>query len=111
LNTRDIANQMIVTQLSTWYYDDEQLLHSYSSLKEALDKNPDFSGKVNYAADIELIGDVLNFNNRKLVIDLNGHTLSCNRSRLLGVYFGSDITIQNGTIYAPRIHVPTRFYV
>ena len=80
-------------------------------LKEALDKNPDFSGKVNYAADIELTGDVLNFNNRKLVIDLNGHTLSCNRSRLLGVYFGSDITIQNGTIYAPRIHVPTRFYV
>lgn len=61
LNTRDIANQMIVTQLSTWYYDNDEVLHTYSSLREALNANLDFQGKINYAADVELTGSVLNF--------------------------------------------------
>lgn len=107
LNTRDIANQMIVTQLSTWYYDNDEILHTYSSLREALNANLDFQGKINYAADVELTGSVLNFQRRKLIIDLNGHTITCSRRGLLGVYFGADITIQNGTIYAPRISADT----
>lgn len=103
LNTRDIANQMIVTEVSTWYYDANEVLHAYSTLGEALTINQDFSGKINYAADMVLTGSALDLSSRNLVIDLNGHSISCERPGLIIVQQGSNITIQNGTIYAPKI--------
>lgn len=52
---------------------------------------------------MSLTGEALELKGRKLTIDLQGHSLSCNRASLIKLSFGSDLTIQNGTIYVPRI--------
>lgn len=103
LNTRDIIGQMIVTQLSTWYYDTNEVLHAYSSLRSALAANPTFEGKVNYAQDVNLTSGSLQISQRKITVDLNGHSLSCSRSSLVTLAFGGELTIQNGTIYLPKV--------
>lgn len=70
MNTRDIIGQMVVSQLSTWYYTEDEQLHVYQTLTEALAANEDFSGKVNYIEDVKLTGDALELKGRKLTIDL-----------------------------------------
>lgn len=70
MNTRDIIGQMVVSQLSTWYYTEDEQLLVYQTLTEALAANEDFSGKVNYIEDVKLTGDALELKGRKLTIDL-----------------------------------------
>lgn len=50
-----------------------------------------------------LTGEAIELKGRRLTIDLQGHSLSCARAGLVKLSFGSDVTIQNGKIYAPRI--------
>jgi len=101
---RDIAGQMIVTQLSTWYYDDSENLFEYPSLQTALNANPDFEGRINYMQDMELTGSQLGLSRRKLTIDLRDHTISCNRASLCYLAYGTELTVQNGNIMLPKVY-------
>lgn len=84
---------MVVSQLSTWYYIEDEQLYAYPTLTEALTANEGFSGKVNYTEDMTLTGNALELKGRKLTVDLQGHSLSCNRASLVKLSFGSDLTI------------------
>jgi len=99
LNTRDMSDQMVVTRLSAWYYDSgTRTLHEYQTVKQALDQNPDFAGKISYASDFSFDEPWLELSGRTLTIDLQGHTFTCTSRNLVNLRLGSDITVQNGKL-------------
>lgn len=68
-----------------------------------MNDNINFKGKINCASDIVADGNMLALSARQLVMDLQGHTISCNRPCLFELSYGSELVLQNGSIYAPRI--------
>lgn len=110
INAQNNANQMFVTQLSTWYCDDNNIVHNYSTLKDALDANPNFSGKVNITENItwnyDLVGtESYRFlylsSGNKIEFDLNGNIITMgNTTQLATIVNNTEVTFKNGTIYA-----------
>ena len=109
MSTKDIINQMIVTDLSTWYYDSNAILHPYPSLIQALNSNMNFEGRINVMTDLNITDAGINFSSdgcktkRKIIIDFHDHTISCSASQFIGVSYGTELILQHGKFILPKM--------
>ena len=95
-----LSDTVVLSQGKAVYYSPEGATTEYGSLSEALAALPQFAGTVRLAEDM-LFEEEIELSNRKLVLDLNGRTLTNSGGlgkTMFKVYEGSDLTVRDGSM-------------
>lgn len=58
---------------------------------------------MNYAEDMDFTGTELVLSGRNLIFDLRDHSISCSRGQLVHIKDGTNLTVQNGSMFIPKI--------
>lgn len=107
LAASDSKNTMVMTNAITYYIDEDEKIHEYDNLPEALEAQREFQGRITLAEDIRLDNNSETWNiDRTLDINLNNYTifaemdvfclLSSDRHSTNKI---PNITFRNGTIH------------